>query len=200
MEFLERENFLALLDEYGRDAVGGDSRVVLIAGEAGVGKTTLVEEFQSRTPDTRWLWGACDGSLTPQPLAPLLDIADQVGGELAKACRADELPRSRLFRLLRDELTAADSLTVLVFEDVHWADEASLDLIQFLSRRVRNCSLLILATYRDDALGRDHPLRPSWAKSGATAGPAAFHSRICPPAPSRCWRVPGASMAMTCLS
>ena len=78
MELLEREDFLALLDEYRRDAVGGDSRVVLIAGEAGVGKTTLVEEFQSRTTDTRWLWGACDGSLTPQPRAPLLDIADQL--------------------------------------------------------------------------------------------------------------------------
>ncbi len=159
MELLERENFLALLDEYRRDAAGGDSRVVLIAGEAGVGKTTLVEECQCRTPDAKWLWGACDGSLTPQPLAPLLDIADQLGGELAKACRADDLPRSRLFRLLRDELTASDRLNVLVFEDVHWADEASLDLIQFLSRRVRNCSVLILATYRDDALGRDHPLR-----------------------------------------
>ena len=73
--------------------------------------------------------------MTPQPLAPLLDIADQLGGELAKASRADDLPRSRLFRLLRDDLTAVDSLTVLVFEDVHWADEASLDLIQFLSRQ-----------------------------------------------------------------
>jgi len=167
MELLEREDFLALLDEYRRDAVGGDSRVVLIAGEAGVGKTTLVEEFQSRTSDTRWLWGACDGSLTPQPLAPLLDIADQLGGELAKECRDDDLPRSRLFRLLRDELTAADDLTVLIFEDVHWADEASLDLIQFLSRRVRNCSVLILATYRDDALGRDHPLRPVLGEVGS---------------------------------
>ena len=64
-----------------------------------------------------------------------------------------------MFRLLRDELTASDGLTVLVFEDVHWADEASLDLIQFLSRRVRDCRLLILTTYRDDALVRDHPLR-----------------------------------------
>ncbi len=159
MDLLEREDFLALLDEYARDAAGGDSRVVLIAGEAGVGKTALVEELQHRRPDDRWLWGACDGSFTPQPLAPLLDVADQLGGELAELCRSAEPPRGTVFRLLRDELTVSDGLTVLVFEDVHWADEASLDLIQFLSRRVRDCRLLILTTYRDDALVRDHPLR-----------------------------------------
>ncbi len=166
MKLLERENFLTLLGEYAEDAAGGDSRVVLIAGEAGVGKTSLVEECQARTPDARWLWGACDGSFTPQPLAPLVDVADQIGGELAAVCRSDEIPRSRMFRLLRDELTASDALTVLVFEDVHWADEASLDLILFLSRRVRNCRLLILATYRDDALGRDHPLRTLLGEAG----------------------------------
>ncbi|MCZ3386143.1 MAG: AAA family ATPase, partial [Actinomycetia bacterium] len=167
MELLEREDFLALLDEYARDAAGGNSRVVLIAGEAGVGKTALVEEFQRCRPDDRWLWGACDGSLTPQPLAPLRDVADQLGGELAKVCRGEDLPRGTVFRLLRDELTASDELTVLVFEDVHWADEASLDLIQFLSRRVRDCRVLILTTYRDDALGRDHPLRTLLGEVGS---------------------------------
>ena len=167
MELLERGDFLALLDEYARDAAGGDSRVVLIAGEAGVGKTALVEELERRTPEARWLWGACDGALTPQPLAPLVDVADQLGGEIAEACRSDELPRGTLFRLLRDELNAVETLTILVFEDVHWADEASLDLIQFLSRRVRDCSVLILATYRDDALSREHPLRAVLGEVGS---------------------------------
>lgn len=92
MELLERDNALALLDEYALDAAGGDSRVVLIAGEAGVGKTALIEELQHRRPDDRWLWGACDGSFTPQPLAPLLDVADQLGGDLAKACRPTSSP------------------------------------------------------------------------------------------------------------
>ena len=68
MQLLERENFLSLLDEYARDAAGGDGRVVLIAVEAGVGKTTLIEELQRRRPDDRWLWGACDGSFTPQSM------------------------------------------------------------------------------------------------------------------------------------
>lgn len=167
MELLERENSLALLDEYAQEAAGGDSRVVLIAGEAGVGKSALVEAFQQRTPDARWFWGACDGSLTPQPLSPLHDVAEQIGGELAEACVSDDLPRGRLFRLLRDQLHQPGALTVLVFEDIHWADEASLDLVQFLSRRVRDCSVLILATYRDDALGRDHPLRVLLGEVGA---------------------------------
>ena len=155
-------------DEYRRDADGGDSRVVLIAGEAGVGKTTLVEEFQPRTTDARWLWGACDGSLTPQPLAPLLGYRRPARGRAGQGVSGrGPAQKHGSFGCCATSSPPSDSLTVLVFEDVHWADEASLDLIQFLSRRVRELPVLILATYRDDALGRDHPLRPLLGEVGS---------------------------------
>ena len=155
---LERNNYLTTLDEYGADARSGESRLVLIAGEAGVGKTALLEAFRSRLSDARWLWGACDGSFTPRPLGSLFDIASQADGALGAACRADA-SREQLFRLLLDELLPSSTLTVVVFEDLHWADEATLDLLRFLGRRLRDAQALLLATYRDDGLTRDHPLR-----------------------------------------
>ena len=82
MELLERAPFLDTLGEYAAAARQGDGRLVLVSGESGIGKTVLLEEFQRRTTGTRWLWGACDGLLTPRPLGPLFDIAAQAGEAL----------------------------------------------------------------------------------------------------------------------
>src|SRR4051812_13984438 len=157
MPLLERGDFLGSLLEYADAARTGDSRVVLVSGEAGVGKTSLLEALRDELPDARWLWGAADGSFTPRPLGPLFDIADVVGGRLA--AERDDAPRDRLFRLLLDELSSYDGLTVVAIEDVHWADEATLDLLRFLSPRLRGTPTLLVTTYRDDGLGADHPLR-----------------------------------------
>lgn len=81
MQLLERESALAVLAEYAREAAGGDGRMVLVAGEAGVGKSSVVEQFQRDLPDARWSWGVCDGLFTPRPLGPLFDLAKQIGGE-----------------------------------------------------------------------------------------------------------------------
>jgi DNA-binding CsgD family transcriptional regulator/tetratricopeptide (TPR) repeat protein len=155
---LERSEFLDTLTAYANDARSNQSRLVLVAGEAGVGKTVLLDAFRSRLNNARWLWGACDGSFTPQPLGPLFDIAGQVGGGLGQAARTDA-SRDQLFRLLLDELVPSPVLTVVAIEDVHWADEATLDLLRFLGRRLRDTQTLLIATYRDDGLTRDHPLR-----------------------------------------
>ena len=151
MRLLERELPLAALAASAGDASGGDGRLVLIAGEAGVGKSALVEAFAATSGDARWLWGACDGLFTPRPLGPLFDLADDLGGDLLALCRA-QAPREELFGALLRQLSEAGHVTVVVVEDIHWADEATLDLLRFLGRRIRNSTVMIIATYRDDEL------------------------------------------------
>src|SRR3989440_508301 len=77
---LEREPSLALLSEYAAQAAGGEGRLVLLSGEAGVGKSALVERLCRDLPDARWSWSMCDGLFTPRPLGPLFDLADPPGG------------------------------------------------------------------------------------------------------------------------
>jgi DNA-binding CsgD family transcriptional regulator/tetratricopeptide (TPR) repeat protein len=158
VDLLERAPFLDTLAEYAAEARKGDGRLVLVSGESGIGKTALVEAFQQCSKGTRWLWGACDGLLTPRPLGPLFDIGAQAGGELAALCR-DGASRDRLFTAFQAELDSAGPLTVAVMEDLHWADEATIDLLSFLGRRLSRMTSLLLVTYRDDELSEDHPLR-----------------------------------------
>ncbi len=158
MKLLERATFLRELDGYAAEAAAGDGRLVLVSGESGMGKTALLEEFERRGTGARWLWGACDGLLTPRPLGPLFDMAGQAGGELAGLSQ-DGAPRDRLFGAFLAELGSPAHRTVAVIEDVHWADEATLDLLSFAGRRLGRTRGLLLVTYRDDELADDHPLR-----------------------------------------
>ena len=130
MQLLEREDHLTSLAEYATEAAEGHGRLILISGEAGVGKSTLVDRLESELGDVAWLWGTCDGLFTPRPLAPVLDIGRQAGGNLEALCASDA-PRDQLFEAVLAEISTP-RLTVLVIEDVHWADEATLDLLRFL--------------------------------------------------------------------
>src|SRR6516164_6168256 len=158
MELLERTSFLQTLDQYAGEARQGDGRFVLVSGESGIGKTALLEAFQAELAGVRWLWGACDGLLTPRPLGPLFDIGAQAGGELAQFC-SGRASRDELFAALLAEFDSSTALTVVVIEDAHWADESTLDLLSFLGRRLSRLTGLLLVTYRDDEVGADHPLR-----------------------------------------
>jgi DNA-binding CsgD family transcriptional regulator/tetratricopeptide (TPR) repeat protein len=154
---LERSEQLAALAGWASEAarVG---RVVLVAGEAGVGKTALVGAFlrglSSRTPVFR---GWCEALSTPRPLAPLLDVAAQCGGLLAEAVESDPRPPEVVGVLL--QTMARWPGTVLVIEDLHWADDATLDLFRLISRRIADVPAQVVATYRDDEIGAVHPLR-----------------------------------------
>ena len=158
MELLEREHFLRTLDEYVVDAGSGSGRLVLLSGEAGVGKTSLVEAFRDLRPELRWWWGACDGSFTPRPLGPLYEIALGVGGPLVGLCTNDR-DRRELFAAFLDELDRGKAPTVVVIEDLHWADDATLDWLRYLARRIARRRALIIASYRDDELAADGSLR-----------------------------------------
>jgi DNA-binding CsgD family transcriptional regulator len=156
IEFLERGHFLDVLDEYAEDAARGSGRFVLLAGEAGVGKTSLLEAFRGRRPELRWLWGACDGSFTPRPLGPLYEIATGIGGGLAQLC-TDGADRRELFGAFLDELNG-DAKTVVVIEDLHWADDATLDWLRHLARRIAGVPAMVIVSYRDDEPATDNPL------------------------------------------
>jgi len=162
MRLLERDAQLAAMRDYAGEARRGDGRLVLLAGEAGGGKSALLERLQEEFADARWVWGACDSLFTPRPLGPLYDMAADLGGELAELCRTNA-GREEIFAALLRQVSAPDVLHVLVVEDVHWADEATIDLVRFLARRVRNARVLVIASYRDEGLAATGPL---WSAIG----------------------------------
>lgn len=156
---LERGAELAMLDDR-LDAVcrTEQGHVVLIRGEAGVGKTSLLREFCDRhTGRARLLIGGCDPLFTPRPLGPLVTVADDSGGELAAVVVGEAMPHEVVAALLHD--VRAGGPTIFALEDVHWADEATLDVVRLLTRRVDRAPVLVVATYRDDELEASHPLR-----------------------------------------
>jgi predicted ATPase len=131
---------------------------VLVKGEAGIGKSSLVEALRSHLPaEGRMLVGYCDDLATPRTLGPFRDLVGSVGTELSHAVM-DGSERDRVLTALRTELTWPDHPTVLVIEDVHWADDATLDALRYLIRRIADLPAALILTYRDDELNREHPL------------------------------------------
>ena len=166
MPLVEREHQLAALRQYAHEAGAGEGRVVLVTAEAGGGKSVLLEQLQSELTDARWAWGTCDGLTTPRPLAPLADLAHDLGGpvrELLRECT----DRERLFRALLDQVSEVPGLDVVVVEDIHWADEATLDLLRFVSRRIRNVATLLIVSYRSDGVAPVAPLQLAIGELGS---------------------------------
>lgn len=156
MDLLERTDALNEMDRLLRQAAKGRGRLLLLAGEAGAGKTALLRAFLAQARQgARVLLGQCDGLSTPHPLAPLFDLGDV---ELDRLL-VEDAPRDRIFQTLLRRLSGHGKPAILAFEDVHWADEATLDLLRFLARRIEQARALLVMTYRDDELGMRHPLR-----------------------------------------
>jgi len=158
-ELLERHDEFRVLDE-SLEAVRrtGLGRAVFVSGEAGVGKTALLREFRAALGrSVRVLWGGCDPLFTPRPLGPLLAMADVAGDDFRDIVQSTVMPHEVAAALINDLRSAAT--TVFVLEDVHWADEATLDVLRLLARRVETFPALLVASFRDDELDRAHPLR-----------------------------------------
>ena len=158
MTLLERGPALEALERALGEVAHGEGRVALVYGEAGIGKTSLVDSFaRARGRPGRMLWGGCDSLHTPRPLGPVHDIAQQAAPALLARLEAGAPPRA-IFAAVLEELRHRPPV-IAVFEDLHWADAATLDLIKFLGRRIRQVPALLVLTYRDDELGPRHPLR-----------------------------------------
>ena len=156
---LERAEQLALLDEaLASVAGGGRGRTVLVLGEAGIGKTALLRGFSGSVAGAaRVLWAGCDHLFTPRPLGPFLDLAEAAGGQWAARVEDAARPYDVAAALLAE--LGSGGTAVVVLEDVHWADAASLDVIRLLARRIEAVPAVLVLSYRDDELGRSHPLR-----------------------------------------
>jgi DNA-binding CsgD family transcriptional regulator/tetratricopeptide (TPR) repeat protein len=157
LELLERAELLDDLTEALADAADGRGRMVLLAGEAGAGKTALLRAFCGPDLTARVLWGASERLFTPRALGPFLDIAATAGVELGGFAPNRRVPHEYLDALVA-ELRRA-SPTVLVVEDVHWADEGTLDVVKLLARRIRALPALALVSFRDDQLTATGPLQ-----------------------------------------
>jgi predicted ATPase len=156
---LEREEVLAGLRDALGEALAGRGRLVLLSGEAGVGKSAATRALcEEARGSARVLWGACDALFTPRPLGPLVDIARMTGNGLAELVGAGAKPHDVATAMLEELATGGPSVVVL--EDVHWADEATLDVLRLVGRRVESVPALLVTSYRDDELDRSHPLRP----------------------------------------
>ena len=151
---LERGELLHELETLFVDAVARHGRVVTLSGEAGIGKTVLTRHFTGLHRETAVVrWGACETMFTGRPLGPLFDMAYEAGGRLASALEGDA-PQEQLFAALLEELRSSRRPSIVVIEDIHWADEATLDLIRFLSRRIEAMAAMLVVTHRSDEVHR----------------------------------------------
>lgn len=169
MPLLERKPLLDALSSALASARHGVGGIALVAGEAGAGKTTLVRAFaHERATHARVLIGACDPVQPPRPFAPVQAVAAELGGSVRKALEAGN--RGRVLDATLESLDRRGGApTVLVLEDLHWADEPTLDLVRILGRRSSGMRLLVVATFRDDESGPAAALRAALADAPRAA-------------------------------
>src|SRR4029450_10402993 len=154
---LERDAELRRLRETLRGAGQGRGSVVLVSGEGGIRKTSLVRAFAREAAGrARVLAGACDDLVTPRTLGPFRDMARGAAPALARAMEPGA-GRDAVLGAVHQEL--AGGPVVLLVEDVHWADDATLDVLRYLAWRIPELPAVLVLTYREDELGGQHPLR-----------------------------------------
>jgi predicted ATPase/DNA-binding CsgD family transcriptional regulator len=154
MVLLERDGPLAALEGAYKKAMEGFGSVIAVTGEAGIGKTALLERFaHDHLDDSRVLWGNCDDLAIPRPLGPFRDMA--LSGPVTEALDGEQ---HRFHSLLLESLDDLPRPTVLVLEDVHWADEATIDAITVVGRRIAQLHGVMVLSFRSGELDAAHPL------------------------------------------
>ncbi len=167
-DLLERDAAMGQLHTALQAVGNGAGRCVVISGAAGIGKTSLVSAASARADSLRWLRGQCDALHTPRPLGPLIDLADAFSPDVAQALHKAHTYNG-LFPMLLDALRRSRPTAVLVIEDLHWADEATLDGVRYLGKRIATAGCALVITLRSEALASQAPLRKTVAALDATA-------------------------------
>src|SRR5262245_36809847 len=187
--FVGRDDAVTQLRSWLAHAASGVRQVVFVTGEAGIGKTALVDAFLGDLLEVPYLVarGQCIEQYGPaEPFLPLLDALVRLGSEQENASVASTLERclpdpllspvmsrsagsgaggimpERAVRLIGGavEAVAAQGVIVLVLEDLHWSDPSTIDVLSYVAQRSEPCRLMVLATYRPtDVILRRHPVR-----------------------------------------
>ena len=151
MDLIEREAYFSILQAEFDRVQEGEGHCVFVSGEAGIGKTALLRAFRMDLKNRADIFqGTCDALFTPRPLAPLYDILLQMQKSLPED-RDDKPDRTAFFTGFLSTLANQKKTCVIFFEDIHWADEATLDFVKFLARRITQLKCLFVVTYRDEA-------------------------------------------------
>ncbi len=169
-ELLERDQELEALRRSFEAAKNGSGSTVMVSGTAGVGKTSLVKAFVSSLEDDetpQLLWGGCDDLIAPRPFGPFLDMVHATGllpDELAASPNREDLLVN-----LQGILDRPSRPAVVVIEDAHWADDASVDVMRYLARRIESLHALMIVTSRDGEGGGSHAVRGLLTGSSSSA-------------------------------
>ena len=157
MKLADRDHQLGEIIARADDARAGRGGMVFVSGESGAGKTSFVEAFVDRwVKDERVLWGACDPLPTPRPLGPIHDVAHRLATATQSVLAESDQPYD-IFDAVCHDLRAAPS--VLVLDDLQWADHGTIDLLRFVLRRVSQTRSLVVGMLRDEEVGISHPMR-----------------------------------------
>jgi predicted ATPase/DNA-binding CsgD family transcriptional regulator len=155
--FLEREDAITKINK-SITQIAQSGKILLLSGEAGIGKTTLLEHIRLHIDsDFDIYWSGCDPLFTPRPYAPIYDFAQLISPTLLAQLENGAIPNlicSSFFQAINQ----LSKPTILVIEDVHWADHASLDLLKYVVRRISFLPCLLCLSYRDDEIADNHPL------------------------------------------
>ncbi len=153
---LERDGELQLLEHVAEEAAAGTGAIVLVFGEAGIGKSSLLEAWLAGTADTcHVLRGACDDLATQRPLGALRELRDAAPAIADAVADGDAIS---VAEAILEELSHPLRTTVLAVDDLHWADDTTLDVIRYVGRRIGTRPGILLLTYRDDEVDPPHPL------------------------------------------
>ena len=178
---LERDVPLHQLTEAVLAASSGSGRVVCVAGDAGLGKSSLVQHFADDVAGAAVvLVGAADDLTTPRPLGPIRDVVEQLPAA-TRLSLPDELRAEHLLLAVEGLASETGSPVVVVVEDLHWADDATLDIVRYIARRIRTSPVVLVVTYRDEALDAGSSLRQLL---GSLRGPEVERATLSPLTPS----------------